>query len=177
MTALYKVLEHDGASRVGVGKWPLPNGKAGEWLQVDGLLVPCKNGLHLCRRDDLVHWLGPAIFVAEYEGEVIEGGNEIVVRRARLLEKLDTWTDRTARLFAADCAERVLHIYERDYPNDSRVRNAIEIARKFANGELPISVLGAARNAAWAAFRAADGAAEREWQTARLFEYLEGTAQ
>lgn len=197
MMAFYKILENDGSARMGVGKWPLPDGRAGDWLEVKGDLVPCQNGLHLCRRDDLIEWLGPAIFTAEYHGEMVEADDKIVVRRARLLKKLDTWNDRTARLFACDCAERVLHFYEKQYPNDSRVRNAIEVARKVANGDLSRSELAAARdaagdaardaagaaawNAAWAAAwaaawdaRAVAGTAERKWQTARLFEYLDG---
>ena len=174
---LYKVLAENGQPHHGgTGVWPLPNGKPGEWLEITGELVPCENGLHLCRQSDLLGWLGPVIHTAEYDGEMIEHNDKIVVRRARLIERLDTWNDRTARLFAADCAERVLHLYESKYPDDSRVRNAIEVARKVANGELDISELAAAGDAAGAAAWAAAGDAEREWQQARLFEYLDGTA-
>ena len=168
---LYKVLDHDGSARMGVGKWPLPDGKAGEWLEVKGELVACENGLHLCRRDDLVHWLGPAIFMAEYDGgEMLESDDKIVVRRARLIEKLDTWNDRTGCLFAADCAERVLHIFERNYPDDHRPRTAIEVARKVANGDLPVEALTtaaiAARDAAGDAAKAAGDAATAATATA-----------
>ena len=83
---------------------------------IEGEIVPCENGYHLCRRRDLVTWLGPAIYLAEYSGEVVEVDDKIVVRRARLVRKLDTWNDRTARQFACDCAERVLHIFEARYP-------------------------------------------------------------
>jgi len=41
---------------------------------------------------------------------------------------------RKIRLWSADCAARVLHIYEKDYPNDNRPRNAIQATRDFANG-------------------------------------------
>ena len=40
--------------------------------------------------------------------------------------------DTVARLMAADFAESVLSLYERDYPNDPRPRNAIEATRTFA---------------------------------------------
>lgn len=62
--------------------------------------------------------------------------------------------DREIRLFACDCAERVLHVYEAEYPNDTRSRNAIEVARKYANGDATNEEL----YAAWAAAAAAAAA-------------------
>ena len=63
--------------------------------------------------------------------------------------------DKTLRLFACWCAEQVLHMYEEKYPGDSRPRNAIEVARRFAVGDATEED----RDAAWAAARAAAGAA------------------
>ena len=42
---------------------------------------------------------------------------------------------RERELFAADCAERVLPIYERAYPGASCVREAIEVRRCYALGQ------------------------------------------
>jgi len=39
-------------------------------------------------------------------------------------------------LFIADCAEHVLHIYEKKYPKDKRPRKAIKATRLFANGKI-----------------------------------------
>jgi hypothetical protein len=168
---LYKVTDTNGRScHGGTGKWSLPkNGEPGEWWEIGGEIIACENGLHACRRADLVNWLGPCIHELEHEGEIIDGGDKVVVRKARLVRTLETWSERTQRLFAADCAERVLHLYEAKYPNDSRVRNCIEISRKVAVGELPISELDTARAAAWAAARAAAWAAARAaaWAAAR----------
>jgi len=55
----------------------------------------------------------------------------------------------------------VLPIYEKAYPDDNRPRKAIEIARRFANGEATKNELAAARAAAWAAAGAAAWAAAR----------------
>jgi hypothetical protein len=41
---------------------------------------------------------------------------------------------KSQRLYAADCAEHVLHFYEEKYPNDPRLREAIRVARRFAEG-------------------------------------------
>ncbi len=65
-------------------------------------------------------------------------------------------SDKLARLFACDCAERVLPLFESKYPNDKRPRQAIETARRFANGEATQEEMTAARAAAAAARAAAD---------------------
>ena len=80
--------------------------------------------------------------------------------------------DREVRLFAADCAEAVLHIFEKQYPNDSRPRQAIVAARDFANGKIDDAAWAADWAADWAAAwdaaRAADWAAD--WAAARDFQ-------
>jgi len=168
---LFKVLDDDGTCfHGGHGQWSLPHdGEPGDWMpEINGELEPCKNGYHLCRESDLVRWLGPAIYEAEYRGDRVDADDKIVVREARLIRRLDTWNDRTARLFACDCAESVLHIYERSYPDDRRPRNAIEVARRYANREATDDELfaawDAAGDAAWAAGDAAwDAAGDAAW--------------
>ena len=62
-------------------------------------------------------------------------------------------------LVACDCAELVLPIYEKKYPDDKRVRNCIEVTRKWANGKATIEEVRQARRAAYAAAAAAYAAA------------------
>jgi len=169
----YKVLKADGSCcNGGIGKWHLPKKRRdgtwnpGKWMpRIDGELIPCENGYHICRSQDLVYWLDEAIFEVEVKGKVVEDDNKCVTRKARLLRKLETWSEKTARLFAADCAERVLPNYEVECPDDDRPRKAIQAARYYANGKITIDEL----SAAWSV--ASDE--EREWQTKRLMEYLE----
>ena len=70
-----------------------------------------------------------------------------VVLRPELLDEL------TMRLFACDCAEAVLPIFKRTYPDDHRPQNAIAAA------------IAAARDATWAAVR--DAAAAAAWDAVR----------
>jgi hypothetical protein len=62
--------------------------------------------------------------------------------------------DKEIRLFAADCAELVLPIYEKRYPDDNRPRFAIQAARDYANGLITIAESSAASAASWAAWAA-----------------------
>lgn len=110
--------------------------------------------------------------------------------------------NRIAKLFACFCAERVLPIFESQYPGDKRPRSAIETATRYLRREATKRELDtvdaaarAAEDAAWAArdaARAADAAvwvaedaawvaedaawavraAEIKWQTEKFLELL-----
>jgi len=86
-----------------------------------------------------------------------------IVWAASAIARTNTDVDRRLRLWLADCAARVLHIYEREYPADDRVRNTIVASRQFARGEIGAAAWAAAgadaRDSAWAAAWDAAGAA------------------
>ena len=172
---LVKFLRADGTGPYSGFRWPLPTDDApGAWVTVAGTLEPCSVGYHLCRPQDVASWLNAAAYEAEYRGERIDvdepgGEGKVVVREARLVRRLHAWDERAMRLFACDCAERVLPIYEAQHRDDQRPREAIAVARRFANGEATRDALDAARAAAWdaagdAAWAAAGDAA---WDAAR----------
>lgn len=75
--------------------------------------------------------------------------------------------ERRLSLWIADCAARVLHIYEKTESSDAP-RNVIIAARRFARGEIDAAARAAARAAAWdAAWAAASDAAwDAAWATA-----------
>src|SRR3990167_8191218 len=56
-----------------------------------------------------------------------------------------------ARLFAIDCPERVLPVFEAKYPNDQRPRQAIQAAKDYMAGKITREALHAAAHAAYAA--------------------------
>jgi len=155
VTTYYKVLTDKGyAFHGGTGRWPLPKAhQPGAWKQVQGELRPCENGLHVCAKHQLVGWLGPAIFECDVDEneEVIDAGNKMVVRRARLVRRVDTWNERTARLFAADCADRALRRAEKATGErcDARSYAAVRAAREFASDRITAEELATARAAAW----------------------------
>ena len=84
-----------------------------------------------------------------------------IVWIASALARNDKEVDRRVRHWLADCSAHVLHIYEKDYPNDARPRDAIQAGRDFADG----LIRAAAWAAAWDAAR--DAARDAAWGTAR----------
>jgi hypothetical protein len=67
---------------------------------------------------------------------------------------------RVLAVWAADCAERTLPLFETQAPSDTRPRDAIDGVRAFARGEMRIGLMRALAVAAHAAARAvADPAA------------------
>lgn len=167
MTVYYKCLDPGGRSLFGTGTWHLPDGgRPGKWMPEITGLVPCQRGYHVATIDQLVDWLGPELWEVECRGEHIDHGDKHVFGQARLVRRISTWNDRAARLFAADCAERALPVFEANCPGDMRPRRAIEMARAFAGGQATEKDLAAARAAARDAARdAARGAA---WDAARV---------
>lgn len=153
---LYKVLGAGGVCcNGGKGTWSLPTKNddgtwtPGEWIPaIKGNLVEYENGYHLCRDGQVMELLNDELYEAERRGEMVEADGAVVVREARLLRRFEGWNKRTARLFACDCAERVLPIFERGSCYDMRPRKAIAVARRYANGEASDTELAAVRAAA-----------------------------
>jgi hypothetical protein len=75
---------------------------------------------------------------------------------------LDLDRHRQLALWAADCAEHVLPLFNRRHPHDDRPRLAIETARAWAAGEVSVGAARAASVAAHAAAREATDVAARE---------------
>jgi Imm-5 like putative immunity protein len=79
----------------------------------------------------------------------------ITVRRGGTLQDAD---HHLLAVWAADCAQHVLHLFEEMQPNDDRPRRAIELARAWARGEITMSQARAAGGHAMAAARVLSGA-------------------
>lgn len=171
----FKFLNHDRLpAHGGFGQWPEP----GTWTkEIDP--IPCEQGWHLCRKKDIFHWTHNTLWVVEAEG-VVEDFSKVVARRARLVRQVEEWYPKNARLFAADCAERVLHVFESQYPDDDRPRKAIETARRYARGVASEEELDTARTAAWSAARsgsaARSAALSAAWAAARSAAWAAGSA-
>lgn len=61
----------------------------------------------------------------------------ITIRRGGLLTNADHYL---LALWAATCAEHVLHLFEQANPNDERPRQAIALTRAWVKGQIPMKV-------------------------------------
>lgn len=58
------------------------------------------------------------------------------MKKTKSVQTLSEADRRLVAAWAADCAERVLPLFEAEHPNDDRVRQTIARTRAFARGEL-----------------------------------------
>lgn len=94
----------------------------------------------------------------------------VTIRRGGTLEDAQ---HRLLAIWAAACAEHVIHYFESQYPDDNRPRRAIEQARAWARGEISMTQAREAAYAAHAAARATIGAAR---EVARAAGHAAATA-
>ena len=142
------------------------------WMRVKGPLEPCENGYHYTTPQHWRKWLTTRIHLLEAK-EPLFREDKFCARGIKLQPRLTTWTPRTVALFAADCAERVLPIFERAFPDDPRPRQAIMVVRSGSASEASeaseasVAAARAARAASWAAAMAAARAARAASEAAR----------
>jgi hypothetical protein len=80
----------------------------------------------------------------------------VTIRRGGLLSDAD---HQLLALWAARCAEHVLHLFEAEEPSDARPRDAIDAARAWARGEMKMMDARARGGHAMGAARPLHGAA------------------
>jgi len=121
----------------GVGKWYKPHSqkRPGKWMPLIKDIEPCERGYHVCEGEQVLDWIHTELYEVEIRGEQIREEDKIVAQQARLIRRITNWNERTARLFACDCAEHVLHFFKEKYPEDKRPAEAIEVVRAYTRGE------------------------------------------
>jgi hypothetical protein len=78
-----------------------------EWLEAEGALVPCRNGVHAFRTSDLAYWLTDDLWEVALDGEIVESDLKLLARRGRLVRRIDAWDPEARRAFAYECLRRV----------------------------------------------------------------------
>ena len=140
--------------------WPLPHdGEPGEWVEVGKRAKEALTADDLCsgrvlHATDAAHlldWLNAEMYeieIDEIRGVIV--ADKIGFRRGRLVRRIEAWNERTARLFACDCAEDALQYA--DPKHRDTLAATIAVARRYADGEATEKELAAAWAAAWAKY-------------------------
>ncbi|MBV8295360.1 MAG: hypothetical protein JO085_00865 [Acidimicrobiia bacterium] len=97
----YKFLRRDGTALLTGFRWPV-----NAWVEADGPIAWCHNGIHACRIEDLPHWIGQELWAIELDGETLFGPDAVVARRGQLLARIDAWSGGVAQEFGESCARR-----------------------------------------------------------------------
>jgi hypothetical protein len=163
--------------------WPVPAGGApGAWVEVDGPLELCARGVHVCRTFDLAHWIHDELWEVEAAGDQVDGVDCIVVRRARLVRRIDAWSGPGGRRFAEACVEHATAqagpaptVMAPSLPADG-VRDLLDDAQFMAtHGYVALAAFTAAVAVSrLGAEVSPDGAYRRErgWQSAWIVRHL-----
>jgi len=151
-------------------------------MEVKGPLVECKRGLHIMRESHLAYWPGWILFEVEAEGEMLDLEDKVVCRRARLVRRVETWTEAVLFAWLRDVVKRA-----RDKATVPAAARAAAEAARAVDYAFITTVDYAANDvrcaAAWAvaavdAHADAYGYArvdERAWQTEQMLKYIQPT--
>lgn len=146
---LYKTLPEDKAPRG--HKYRL-----NKWFKEDDFRGCCDKGFHASQNIiDAMSYVAPG-YVAKVE---VRGKSDIQEDKEAWSEirivKWKKWTKKDSVALSIFAAELVIDNYEKEYPNDTRPRDAIEAAKKVLRRD-SVENRAAARSAANAARSAAD---------------------
>lgn len=87
--------------------WPVPDdGVPGAWVEVEGPLEVCRNGIHACGPGDLIDWIDAELWRVELGEPVMESEAGFVASRGRLVSRVERWDDGAARALAGACVLR-----------------------------------------------------------------------
>lgn len=103
--------------------WPV-----GEWVEVEGEVELCRNGIHACRPEALSRWLDDELWLVELEEVEIEEDGLLAARRGRLVSRIEAWNAEAALELARWCVQRAQELAGRN-PDPLVSRRADHIAQ------------------------------------------------
>lgn len=111
-------------------EWPV-----GEWVEAEGDVGLCANGIHACRVEALPRWIDDELWRIEVDEVEEEREGVVIARRGRLLARIDAWDDEASRELARSCAARAREFAER--VRDPRVQARTAMIAAIADSPDP----------------------------------------
>lgn len=126
MTTLYKSLKANLKSH-GNFTW-----EVNKWMHEDGKIEACKNGFHASK--NIIDAMGfvdmECLALVEVKGKSDKQTNKEAWSDMRI-KKAWKWEKEDSVALSIFAAELVIKMFEKEYPNDKRPREAIESAKKW----------------------------------------------
>jgi len=111
-------------------EWPTD-----EWVEAEGDLELCANGIHACRLEALPRWIDDELWQIEVEDVRHEYDGVLVARRARLVKRFARWNADTSRELARSCAREAHQLASEKA--DSLIRQMADEISAIAEGPDP----------------------------------------
>jgi hypothetical protein len=77
--------------------------QTGAWQEVEGPIIPCRNGYHACTAEQVPGFCGTELWEVEIEGDIAALADQAVALRMRFIRKL-RWQRADAVAYAQWCA-------------------------------------------------------------------------
>jgi hypothetical protein len=119
----YKFTRPGGRSAFTGFAWPVD-----EWIEADGHLELCKNGIHACRVEALPRWIDDELWLVELEGVELEQDGVLLARRGRLVTRIESWDAEASIELARWCVGRAQELAAKN-PDPLVRRRADHIAQ------------------------------------------------
>lgn len=110
--------------------WPV-----GEWVEAQGEVGLCANGIHACRVEALPRWVDDELWRIEVDGIEQEHEGVLVARRGRLLDRVEAWDAETSRELARSCAALIVELAAKH--EDPLLQRRAEMIPMIADGPDP----------------------------------------
>jgi hypothetical protein len=142
----------------------------GRWVET-AEAVPCEQGVHACRVDDLPFWVNDELWEIELAGDVIAAGRKLVAPRGCLVRRVDAWTAAASQELGDTSGARARALADAR-PDDGIARAYAEDAERRAGQGRSYAATYiaavAAEHAGGAEGRDAERAAQADWFRALL---------
>ena len=134
---LWKSLKKGLVSRHNDFKW-----RKDKWYSTSGTLKMCETGFHASENiiDAMRYVACGNLAKVEVSGKLLEQEDKQCWEKMRVV-KYYNWTKEDSVRLAIYAASLVINIYEKEYPNDNRVRNAIETKERWITEKIRLGVL------------------------------------
>lgn len=130
----YSFLAGGGVEPLSGFAWPLPeDGERGAWIDAESAPSEALRGYPA---RDLPYWFDDELWMIELSGTVAERDHLLFGERARLLGRIDSWTDPLAWEFVIACARRVARRAAAALREDGRADAAARLEAPRDLGEL-----------------------------------------